>query len=226
MSHRVPSDFRFAQISKYLTVRTGWRDLRRATLTTLSLLVLIGCASQDTVVIVDTSAGQIVVELYPDAAPLTVANFLAYVDSGRYEGGTFYRVVRDDNQAQNTVLIDVIQGGLGFDNPAESLPAVLHESTAMTGLQHLDGTVSLARAEPGTGSSEFFVCVGEQPSLDHGGLRNPDGLGFAAFGRTLQGMHVVRQIQAMPTIQPQGALEYTSGQMITEPVIIHSIRRR
>ena len=192
----------------------------------LALFVLIGCASQEPAVIIDTSAGQIVVELYPEAAPATVANFLAYVDSARYDNSSFYRVVRDDNQAQNNVLIDVIQGGMGAGPSAESLPPVPHESTAVTGLRHLDGTLSLARVEPGTGSSEFFICVDDQPSLDYGGLRNPDGQGFAAFGRTIEGMHVVRRIQAMPTIQPIGDLEYTSGQMLSEPVVIHSIRRR
>lgn len=214
------------QISKRLIAHAGWRDLRRAALATVALFVLVGCASQEPAVIIDTSAGQIVVELYPEAAPATVANFLAYVDSGRYDNSSFYRVVRDDNQAQNNVLIDVIQGGQGSDASGVSLAPVVHENTAVTGLRHLDGTLSLARLEPGTGSSEFFICVGDQPALDHGGLRNPDGQGFAAFGRTIQGLNVVRRIQAMPTIQPTGALEYTSGQMLIEPVIIRSIRRR
>lgn len=124
------------------------------------------------------------------------------------------------------MLIDVIQGGMGFDTPGESLAPVVHENTAVTGLHHLDGTLSLARLEPGTGRSEFFICVGDQSALNHGGLRNPDGQGFAAFGRTIQGMQVVRRIHAMPTIQPTGDLEYTSGQMLIEPVIIRSIRRR
>lgn len=177
-------------------------------------------------VVVDTSAGPIVIELFADAASATSENFLLYVDSQRYDGATFYRTVRHDNQAQNSILIDVIQGGLGFDPRTASFPPVTHEPTSVTNVKHLDGTISLARADPGTGSSEFFICIGAQPSLDFGGLRNPDGLGFAAFGRVIEGMAIVRQIHASPTTPPVGELEYTSGQMLSEPVVIKTIRRR
>ncbi len=157
---------------------------------------------------------------------MTVANFLRYVDSGGYNNAQFYRVVRDDNQAQNTVLIDVIQGGLGPDNGAQALKPVAHESTASTGIKHLDGTISLARDKPGSGSSEFFICVGAQPSLDFGGLRNPDGQGFAAFGRVIRGMEIVRQIQRSPTVPADTSqLEYTSGQMLVAPVRFTAERR-
>jgi peptidyl-prolyl cis-trans isomerase A (cyclophilin A) len=197
------------------------------------VLLLFAAAAQhalaaDTIeVVIDTSAGSITLELYPRAAPLTVANFLRYVDGEHYDNGHFYRTVRPDNQAQNRILIEVIQGGRGMEEPAAPFDAVAHESTAATGILHLDGTISIARGEPGSATSEFFICINDQPELDFGGQRNPDGQGFAAFGRVLEGMDVVRGIQAMETVTPAGGeLEYTSGQMLADPVRIHAIRRK
>ena len=148
-----------------------------------------------------TSVGEIRFELYPENAPKTVANFLKYVDGGHFEGGSFYRVVRMDNQIQNKVKIEVIQGGLGFNKHNQELENIPHETTEVTRLKHLNGTISMARMEPGTASSEIFICINDQPELDFGGLRNPDGYGFAAFGRVSSGMEVVKQIQALPSIQ-------------------------
>jgi peptidyl-prolyl cis-trans isomerase A (cyclophilin A) len=100
------------------------------------------------------------------------------------------------------------------------LPPVAPETTAQTGRRHVDGTVSLARAEPGTGSAQyFFICIGDQPALDFGGTRNPDGQGFAAFGRVVRGMDVVRRIHALPA-DGEADSEYMRGQMLTEPVRI------
>jgi peptidyl-prolyl cis-trans isomerase A (cyclophilin A) len=101
-----------------------------------------------------------------------------------------------DNQPGNDIKIEVIQGGLGDDPRGLGLPPIAHETTEQTGIKHLDGTVSMARAGPGTASSEIFICIGDQPELDFGGQRNPDGQGFAAFGRVKSGMDVVRKIQA------------------------------
>ncbi len=173
-----------------------------------------------------TSAGNITLELYPDAAPLTVANFLNYVDRHFYDQGSFYRVVRMDNQTQNTIKIEVIQGGLNLE--PENLPfaPIAHETTADTGIRHTDGVISMARLEPGTASSEFFICINDQPELDYGGMRNPDGQGFAAFGRVVSGMNVVRAIQQMKTdTPPTDSLEYTSGQILLEPVQIELVTR-
>ena len=159
----------------------------------------------------ETDLGAIVLEVYPDRAPASAANFLRYVDEGRFDGASFYRVVTPDNQPDNPVKIEVVQGGLGFaDDHPRRLPPIPHETTAETGLAHRDGTVSMARLEPGTASSEFFICVGDQPELDFGGRRNPDGQGFAAFGRVVEGMDVVRRIHALPA----------DGQMLAEPVTI------
>lgn len=161
-----------------------------------------------------TELGEIVLEIDIASAPATAANFLAYVDRGLFEGARFYRVVRLDNQPDNEVRIEVIQGGLGFDAQAPLAP-IRHETTEETGLAHRDGTLSMARLEPGTASSEFFICVGDQPELDFGGKRNPDGQGFAAFGRVVHGMAVVRAIQNRAA----------DGQMLVRPVAIQSIRR-
>lgn len=146
---------------------------------------------------IDTDAGPITVEIYADKAPVTAANFLKYVTDKRYDGGAFYRVVTMQNQPTSPVKIEVIQGGLDADS-AKRLPAISHETNDKTGLKHLDGTISMARGAPGSASSEFFFCIGAQPELDFGGKRNPDGQGFAAFGRVTQGMDVVRKIQQMP----------------------------
>jgi peptidyl-prolyl cis-trans isomerase A (cyclophilin A) len=159
----------------------------------------------------ETDLGAIVVEVYPDRAPASAANFLRYVEEGRFDGAAFYRVVTPGNQPDNPVKIEVIQGGLGFaDDHPRRLPPIPHETTAATGLAHRDGTLSMARLEPGTASGEFFLCVGDQPELDFGGRRNPDGQGFAAFGRVVEGMEVVRRIHRLPA----------DGQMLVEPVAI------
>jgi peptidyl-prolyl cis-trans isomerase A (cyclophilin A) len=172
-----------------------------------------------------TSAGDITLELYPEAAPITVANFLRYVDGGYYDSGSFYRVVRLDNQAQNNIKIEVVQGGLMPDENGGPFPSIIHETTEDTGILHTDGVISMARSEPGSATSEFFICINDQPELDFGGMRNPDGQGFATFGKVTSGMDVVRQIQAMPTDTPEAVLEYTSGQILLQPVSIESIVR-
>lgn len=162
-------------------------------------------------VLLETEFGSVVIALYPERAPVSTANFLRYVDERRFDGASFYRVVTPSNQPDNPVKIEVVQGGLGFDeNHPRRLPPIAHETTEATGLRHLDGTVSMARLGPGTASSEIFICVGEQPELDFGGRRNPDGQGFAAFGQVVEGMDVVRRIQRLPN----------EGQMLVEPVTI------
>jgi peptidyl-prolyl cis-trans isomerase A (cyclophilin A) len=165
-------------------------------------------------VLLATAAGEIVVEIDIERAPVTAANFLAYVDGGLFRDTSFYRVVRLDNQPASAVKIEVVQGGLGFEAEAPR-PPIRHETTVETGLAHLDGTLSMARLAPGTASSEFFICVGDQPELDFGGARNPDGQGFAAFGRVVAGMEVVQAIQQREA----------DGQMLVEPVRIEAVRR-
>jgi len=169
-----------------------------------------------------TDAGRFVVEVYENRAPVSSANFLAYVDAGLYEGAEFYRTVREDND-RGSPIIEVIQGGLLDEEGA--LEPVAHESTAFTGILHTDSTISLARAEPGTGGgAAFFICIGDQPGLDYGAKRNPDGLGFAAFGKVIQGMDVVRAIHKMDASAPSES-EYMRGQMLSKTVRINGARR-
>jgi peptidyl-prolyl cis-trans isomerase A (cyclophilin A) len=162
------------------------------------LLIFLGLKAQNPQVLIKTELGDISIEVYTDKAPITAANFLRYVDENRIEGATFYRVVRLDNQPNNDVKIEVIQGDLSSRKAGKRLKSIQHETTDKTGILHKDGAISMARDKPGTASSEFFICVGDQPELDFGGKRNSDGQGFAAFGRVLKGMDVVRKIQQQP----------------------------
>jgi len=183
----------------------------------LILLALATVATASPLVRIQTTLGVIEAELYADKAPVSVANFLKYADAGRYSGGQFHRTVtlHPDNQPNNTVKIEVIQGGVNPDFAEKDWPALTLERTRDTGVQHLDGTLSMARASPDTATSDFFICVGAQPELDFGGKRNPDGQGFAAFGRVTQGLEIVKKIQSAPA----------DGQKLTPPIRILKIER-
>ncbi len=150
---------------------------------------------------IETPMGSIDVALDDAAAPRTVANFLSYMDAGVYDGGCFYRTVTPDNQPNDTVRIAVIQGGKSGDYAFDDTANLPLERTSQTGLTHLDGTISMARFTPDSANSEFFICVGDQPELDFGGKRNPDGQGFAAFGSVTNGMDVVHAINQSPCIE-------------------------
>ncbi|MEO8373554.1 MAG: peptidylprolyl isomerase, partial [Candidatus Solibacter sp.] len=122
-------------------------------------------------VVIETSLGSIEAEIAMDKAPLTGANFLRYVDAGRYENARINRTVKPDNQPNNAVKIEVIQAGP--DPKVAAFPPIVLERTSLTGLLHTNGALSMARVGPDTGSSEFFICIGDQPALDFGGKRNP-----------------------------------------------------
>ncbi len=167
---------------------------------------------------VETPLGAFVIAVNPARAPVTVANYLAYVDSKWLDGGAVYRIVNDANQPPATQhRIAVVQWGMHLDDGrAPPLPPIVHETTAVSGLRHLDGTVSMARLGPGTAASEFFIGVGAQPALDFGGGRNPDGQGFAAFGQVVAGRAVVQALHRLgradnPYLQP--------------PIAVLSVRR-
>ena len=162
-----------------------------------------------------TELGDIIIEIDNVNAPVTAANFLKYVDDKIFNSAFFYRVVRMNNQPNNEIKIEVIQGGLGYDESPLSLAPIEHETTDKTGILHEDGVISMARMEPGTASSEIFICVGDQPELDFGGNRNPDGQGFAAFGKVIEGMNVVREIQSKPDKE----------QMLVTPVNVIEVER-
>jgi peptidyl-prolyl cis-trans isomerase A (cyclophilin A) len=169
-----------------------------------------------------TGLGPIVVEVDLAHAPISAGEFLRYVDAGLYDGGAFYGVVRSDND-HGPAHIAVIQGGL--TTMERALPPVAHETTMQSGIHHIDGVISLARRELGTTrGAKFFICVGDQPALDFGGVRNPDGQGFAAFGHVVSGMDVVRKIHALPT-DPNSGDGATKGQLLRKSVVILSASR-
>lgn len=185
--------------------------------TLLVFIVLVSFMSlkgQNVKVEIKTELGSIIAELYSDKAPISCANFIKYIENNKFEAANFYRVVRMDNQPNNDIKIEVIQGGLGFDVEESPYPPISHETTEQTGILHLNGTLSMARAEPGTASSEIFICIGDQPELDFGGKRNPDGQGFAAFGKVTNGMDIAKKIQNLPD----------EGQMLKEIIKISSIK--
>ena len=167
--------------------------------------------------LIATSLGDIEVEVFPDNAPITVANFLRYVDDKLYDGTAFFRTVTMENQPNSEVKIEVIQGGtMPKDRAYPSTYAPIeHETTEKTGLRHVDGAISMARMKPGTATSSFFICIGDQPELDYGGKRNPDLQGFAAYGRVTKGMDVVREIHRQPH----------EGQRLQPPIEIQAVRR-
>ena len=181
---------------------------------TVSTSIAIAGFSQNLPVVkIKTSLGKIECEIDTIHAPVTSHNFLNHVENGTYKNSVFYRVVRPANQPASKIKIEVIQGGLYADEEIDKVKPIIHETTKETGIRHLDGTISMARNEPGTASTEFFICVGNQPELDFEGKRNPDGQGFAAFGKVIKGMEVVRKIQA----------QKDKNQYLLEPVSILKI---
>ena len=182
----------------------------------LAAVQIAGAASGSPIRIrIETSLGVIEAEIDSAKAPRTAANFLRYVDAGAYTRSRFHRTVRADNQPNDTSRIAVIQASIDTTTGARNQPAIALERTSVTGLRHLDGTLSMARSGPDTATSSFFICIGDQPSLDFGGRRNPDGQGFAAFGRVTRGMEVVRAIQ----------MAQAEGQRLVPPIAILRIVR-
>ena len=167
--------------------------------------------------LIQTELGDIEVEVDAKNAPDSAANFLRYVDAGHYDGGLFHRTVKlsPDNQPNNTVKIEVVQAGVNPDKSKSGFPAIKLERTNATGLLHKNGVISMARSGPDTATSDFFICIGDQPELDFGGKRNADGQGFAAFGKVVRGMDIVKKIQ-------QSSAE---GQTLKPPIKIISIKR-
>jgi peptidyl-prolyl cis-trans isomerase A (cyclophilin A) len=158
-------------------------------------------AQKKEICIIKTTMGDITVELYPKRAPITVANFLKYVDARLYDNTTFFRSVTLNNQPKDSVKIEVIQGG--EVDSTKVFAAIALERTSKTGLRHKNGTISMARDTPDSATCSFFICINDQPSLDYGGKRNKDGQGFAAFGKVTKGMDVVKKIQQLHPEQEQ-----------------------
>ena len=175
--------------------------------------------AEDVVVRVETSLGNIDIAVDATHAPITAANFLRYVDGGFYDGGRFHRSTRPDNyvpQLPERPPMQIIQAGINPDKRKDGFAPIALERTTQTGLKHLAGTVSMARqAAADSATSDFFICVDDEPSLDFGSKRYEDGQGFAAFGRVVAGMDVVRRIQHQPV----------KGQNLDPPITIVQIAR-
>ena len=165
--------------------------------------------------LIDTEYGDIIVEIYADKAPKTAEAFLKNVDKKVYNKASFYRVLKDESLTEqyNTGLI---QGGVfNTDTTEAGSPFIPHESPKQTGLSHTSGTISMARTTPGTARTEFFICIADQTQFDSSLRTNPDGLGYAAFGKVVEGMPVVRKIQA----------QKNDADKIRYPVMIKKISR-
>lgn len=192
------------------------RSVAATLMLTLALTTFAAAQSAPVKVLVQTEMGDIVIEVDAAKAPNTVANFLKYVDAGAFDAGQFHRTVTMSNQPTDKVKIEVIQASVGEAAKGKALPPITLERTSVTGLQHKDGTVSMARGAADSATSSWFVCINDQPALDFGGQRNADGQGFAAFGRVIKGMDVVRKIHQAPN---------TDAQRLTPPIKIVKVSR-
>jgi len=177
-----------------------------------------GCATttgpEPVLIEITTDAGVMVVDVDVEHAPISACNFIQYVSTGKYDDGSVFRtVVAATNDNPNP--IDVIQAATpaGSDDPGYG--PIMLERTRDTGLRHVAGAISLARDGPDTATSSFFIVTQDTPSLDYGGLRNPDGQGFAVFGKLAKGLEIARRIQAMPA---------DVDEQLTPPVRIISAR--
>ena len=187
--------------------------------TTLALLLTIllapsAPAAKPVLVRLQTSAGPITIQLEMQRAPITAGNFLRYAQEKRFDGTFFYRAARN----KRTPTTGLVQGGINHRVVRAHLP-IAHEPTSRTGLAHVDGTVSMARNAPGTAMGDFFITVGATPYLD----ARPGSVGYAAFGKVVSGMPIVRKMLAAPTY-PGGRTATTKGQQIIAPIRIISAR--
>lgn len=176
-------------------------------------------------VVIETDKGDISLKLYPDKSPVTVENFIQNIKAGLYQGGRFYRASRPDNNLKATrKVLTLIQGGRNEQIPER--PAIAHETTARTGISHLNGVISMARDDPGTATSEFFICIGDNSGLDYGTDRYEEGQrqGYATFGRVTSGMEVVITIQQQPTgDKAKDEDDWFGQQTINDTVVIKRI---
>jgi peptidyl-prolyl cis-trans isomerase A (cyclophilin A) len=167
---------------------------------------------------IETSLGTFYIAVDPKRAPITATNFLRYVDAKLYDWGRFHRATRPDNYTPappNRPMMNIIQGGINPARRDEGFPAIPLERTTLTGIKHIVGVVSMARGAPDSATSDFFVLLDDQPSLDYGGLRFEDGQGGGAFGHVLFGLDVVKKIQQQPV----------DGDRLSGPVTIRRVWR-
>jgi peptidyl-prolyl cis-trans isomerase A (cyclophilin A) len=167
-------------------------------------------------IVIETELGSIEAELDSARAPITVTNILRYIDGNLFTDAQFFRAVRMDNQPTDSVKIEVIQLSISRENARNGFPPIPLERTSVTGIKHQDGSLSMARSRPDTGTSSFSIVINAQPEMDFGGKRQLDGQGFAAFGRVTRGMDIVKKIQSQPV----------NAQRLMTPVRIIRIARR
>lgn len=194
------------------------RSLYRLLLMT-GIAVTVGCSQKPSknLIVIETQFGDIEAQLYPGKAPKTVAAILSYIDAGFYQRSSFYRILSEENQPMGSAPAELIQGGLWANkNRRDDLKGIPHEPTSVTGLKHINGALSLARQDTGTGSTEFFICIGDQPGFDFGGENNADKQGYAVFGQVVKGMDIVMKIYRRPE----------ENQLFIPPVDIINIRRK
>jgi peptidyl-prolyl cis-trans isomerase A (cyclophilin A) len=190
----------------------------RVALSMLLLATVAKAQAQPVLVRVATTLGDIVIAIDTGRAPITAANFLKYVDGGFYTSGRFHRATREDNYKvalPNRPMMEIIQGGINPNLKANGFAPIPLERTSATGLQHVAGAVSMARGAADSATSDFFILLNDQPSLDFGGKRFDDAQGAAAFGRVVAGLEIVRKIQQQPT----------TGQNLEPPITILSATR-
>lgn len=179
----------------------------------LILAGLYGCSPKTIDCVIKTEFGDIFIELYPEQAPITVRNFMRYVDNGLYKNTKFFRVCTPENEADRDIKIEVIQvDEIAAEKMFDPIPI---ETTKQTKLLHKNGTLSMARAEPNSAQCSFSIIINDQPELDFNGKRNADGQGFAAFGKVTKGMDIVLKIQAQANV----------NQILVKPVLIYNIQR-
>ncbi|MBU1012810.1 MAG: peptidylprolyl isomerase [Bacteroidetes bacterium] len=182
----------------------------------LGILFLAGIHSfsQKTIsCVIKTEFGDIFIELYPEQAPVTVSNFMRYVDNDLYRNTKFFRVCTPENEAERDIKIQVIQvDEISAEKMFDPIPI---ETTQQTKLLHKNGTLSMARAEPNSAQCSFSIIINDQPELDFNGKRNPDGQGFAAFGQVTKGMDIVLKIQTQANV----------NQILVKPILIYNIQR-
>jgi peptidyl-prolyl cis-trans isomerase A (cyclophilin A) len=173
-------------------------------------------------VAVQTELGTITLDLDAKHAPVTTRNFIRYADQHRFDGITFYRVMRLAWGEQPNGLI---QAGTRGD-PKRTLPGITHEPTSSTGILHKAGAISMARWAPGTAAGDFSILLSDMPGLDAdpNGASDDAKAGFAAFGHVVEGMDVVRRIYDAPLSRTAGE-GVMKGQMIEKPVRVISVRR-
>jgi peptidyl-prolyl cis-trans isomerase A (cyclophilin A) len=170
-------------------------------------------------VVMQTSLGPILLSIEKERAPVTANNFLRYVDQKRFDGIGFYRAFKIGETGDYGLVQAGLQG-----NPKKEFKPIRHEPTFLTGLSHTSGAISMARLEPGSAASDFFIVLGDLPALDAQPTASGDNQGYAVFGRVIEGMEVIRAILEQPhsTSAGEGIMK---GQMLAKPVIISTVRR-